>query len=190
MHASCGDMSWTRSSGAPKKSPCNHIFTPDEGAFIYTPKTSLEPEADGEFCCRTVPKGNTQFTGAVPRDWMKTAQYGGIHDDFEGDHFSGKVKMFTWREAGLVFWYYTTLDGKPVQQGESCYNPRGKKPEACGKMMPITLYHDFRPSSWQNATFTSSDFTVPDVCKNTRVSCSIPGVGGKPQDNNVEEVIV
>lgn len=176
LHEKCGDMSWTGSSSAPNKSPCNHIFTPDQGAFIYTPSTSLETEADGKFCCRTVPAGSSQFTGAVPRDWMKTAKYAGTYSDFSGDHYSGPIEMFTWEDAGLGFWYYTQADGTPVQQGESCYQPKGKKPEACDKMMPITLYHDFDPSTFKNATFTASDFTVPDVCKNTKISCEIPGV--------------
>merc|ERR1719277_834902 len=172
MHESCGDMTWTGSNAAPKKSPCNHIFTPDDGAFIYTPKTALEPEADGEFCCRTVNKGSTSFPGAVPRDWMQTASYDGTYENFEGDHYNGTVKMFTWSEAGLAFWYYTKPDGSPVQQGESCHNPAGKKPVACQKNMPITLYHDW--SSFKNATFAASDFSVPDLCKSTSVSCLIP----------------
>jgi len=175
LHEKCGDMTWTGSSNAPNKSPCNHIFTPDQGAFIYTPKTSLEPEADGNFCCQSVKAGSTMFTGAVPRDWMKTASYAGSYSHFSGDHYSGPIEMFTWSEAGLAFWYYTQPDGTPVQQGEGCYQPAGKKPEACQKMMPIVLYHDFDPSTFKNATFTQSDFTVPDVCKNTTVSCSIPG---------------
>jgi len=145
----------------------------DQGGFIYTPKTSLAPEADGKFCCRTVKKGSTTFTGAVPRDWMKTATYAGTYDSFKGDHYSGAIKMFTWQQAGLYFWYYAKPDGSPVQQGESCKNPAGKKPVACSKMMPITLYHDW--SDFRNATFTASDFTVPDVCKSTTVSCAIPG---------------
>lgn len=173
MHASCGDMSWTGASGAPNKSPCNHIFTPDKGAFIYTPKTSLEPSADGSFCCRSVAKGSSQFPGAVPRDWMKSGTYAGTYDKFQGDHYSGTIKMFTWSAAGLQFWYYATPDGKPVQQGESCQNPKGGKPVACSQMMPITLYHDFQ--SVTNATFSSSDFVVPDVCTSTSVNCEIPG---------------
>jgi hypothetical protein len=175
MHAACGDMTWTKSSGAPNKSPCNHIFTPDQGAFIYTPKTSLEPEADGKFCCRSVQAGSKMFTGAVPRDWMKTASYAGTYANFAGDHYSGPIEMFTWSEAGLSFWYYTQPDGTPVQQGEGCYQPGGKKPQACDKMMPIVLYHDFDPSTFKNATFTQSDYAVPDVCKSTTVSCAIPG---------------
>jgi hypothetical protein len=175
MHASCGDMSWTGDSNAPKKSPCNHIFTPDKGAFIYTPKTSLEPEADGKFCCRSVATGSTQFTGGVPRDWMKTGSYAGTYSSFSGDHFKGEIEMFTWTAAGLEFWYYTQKDGTPVQQGEGCYSPNGKKPKACDSGMPIVLYHDFDPSTFKNATFTSSDFEIPDICKSTSVSCTIPG---------------
>merc|ERR1712083_1172904 len=91
MHAKCGDMTWTGSSGAPKESPCN---------LIFTPQTSLGPDADGKFCCRSIPAGSSQFTGAVPRDWMKTAKYAGTYSDFSGDHYSGPIKMFTWTEGG------------------------------------------------------------------------------------------
>jgi len=174
MHEKCGDMTWA-GTGAPNKSPCNHLFTPDQGAFIYTPTTSLEPEADGKFCCRSVAAGSTMFTGAVPRDWMKTATYAGTYSDFAGDHYSGEIEMFTWSGAGLSFWYYTQPDGTPVQQGEGCYQPAGKKPTACQKEMPIVLYHDFDPATFKNASFAASDFTVPEICKNTKVSCAIPG---------------
>jgi hypothetical protein len=183
MHSSCGSMSWTGAADYPDKSPCNHIFTSDKGAFIYTPKSSLEPEADGKFCCRSVAAGSTQFTGAVPRDWMKTAKYKGTHHGFVGDSYSGSVEMFTWSGAA-EFWYYTTKDGTPVQQGEGCSQPKGEKPTACEKMMPIVLYHDYDQSTFKNASFTSSDFTVPDVCLNTTVSCLIPG------GDSTEEVIV
>jgi len=175
MHGKCGDMTWTGSSSAPNKSPCNHIFTPDKGAFIYTPKNTLEPEADGKFCCHSVEAGSTQFPGAVPRDWMKSGKYEGTYSDFQGDYYNGTIDMFTWTAAGLDFWYYAQSDGTPVQQGEGCYSPKGKKPEACDKMMPIVLYHDFDPTTFKNATFAQSDFQVPDVCTNTKVSCSIPG---------------
>jgi len=175
MHAKCGDMSWTGSSNAPNKSPCNHLFTPDQGAFIYTPKVSLTPEADGKFCCRSVSAGSTQFTGAVPRDWMKTATYAGSYSNFAGDFYSGPIEMFKWTTTGVDFWYYTDPDGTPVQQGEGCYFPKGEKPEACDKMLPIVLYHDFQQETFKNASFTAADFVVPDICKNTKISCGIPG---------------
>jgi len=171
MHEFCGQLKhW----GAPDNSPCNHIFTPDEGAFIYTPKTALNPEADGKFCCRSVKKGSTMFTGAVPRDWMKSGEYKGIYNSFKGDHYSGPVKIF----AGWLahpFWYYTKPDGTPVSQGESCDDPQGKEPYQCDKYSPVTAWHEFVPGTFKSATFTSSDFAVPDVCKKTSVSCFIPG---------------
>jgi len=173
MHESCGDMSWTGSSKAPNKSPCNHIFTSDKGAFIYTPKTSLETAADGSFCCHTVGAGSLTFPGAVPRDWMKQGKYAGTYSTFQGDHYSGEIKMFTWSQGGLEFWYYTKPDGTPVQQGEGCQQPGGKKPTACQKMLPIVLYHDFRVVT--NSTFNADDFEIPEVCKTTSLSCTIPG---------------
>lgn len=177
MHESCGNMAWTGGSGAPNKSPCNHIFTPDQGAFIYTPKVALEPDADGKFCCRSVAKDSDQITGAVPRDWSKSGTYKGTYENFKGDHYSGTIKMFQWDRTGIArpFWYYTTLDGYPVQQGEACEVPKGKKPHVCGEDAPPTSWHDFVPGTFKNATFVSADFVVPDVCKNTAVSCLVPG---------------
>jgi hypothetical protein len=178
MHQSCGDMTWTGADNAPDSSPCNSLFTPDDGAFIYTPTTALEPAADGKFCCRMVDAGNSEFTGAVPRDWVKTASYQGTYANFVGDHYSGEIKMYTWEAAGLYFWYYTKPDGSPVQQGESCQQPNGAKPTACAHMAPITLYHDW--SDFQNATYAESDFAVPDICKTTTVSCTAPGGSNSP----------
>jgi len=123
MHSSCGDMSWTGYSNAPNKSPCNHLFTPDEGAFIYTPKTALSEEADGKFCCRSVPAGSDQFPGAVPKDWMRSMHYWGTNGPYQGDHYNGSIKIYWATSAGLDFWYYETPDGKPVEQGEGCYFP-------------------------------------------------------------------
>merc|ERR1712099_146313 len=106
--------------------------------------------------------------------WMKQATYSGTYADFSGDHYSGPIKMFTWNSGpGLDFWYYTKPDGTPVQQGEGCEQPGGKKPTACASMLPIVLYHDW--STFSNTSFTTSDFEVPSVCKSTSVSCTIPG---------------
>ena len=46
MHGNC-TMSWVK--GGPMHKPCNHLFVKGKGAWIYTPKVSNEPEADGEF---------------------------------------------------------------------------------------------------------------------------------------------
>merc|ERR1712050_763286 len=127
MHESCGDMSWTGSSGAPNKSPCNHILTPDQGGFIYTPKTSLDKEADGKFCCRTVKAGSTVFTGAVPRDWMKQATYSGTYADFSGDHYSGPIKMFTWSSGQALDFCTTPSQTAPLCSKEKAANSQVAK---------------------------------------------------------------
>merc|ERR1712039_736936 len=44
---------------------------------------------------------------------------------------------------------------------------------AARSRLPIVLYHDW--STFANASFSSSDFEVPSVCKTTSVSCTIPG---------------
>merc|ERR1712087_478147 len=117
----------------------------------------------------------TQACLVQGRHWMKTGKYEGTYDDFDGVYYKGTIHMFTWVASGLDFWYDAKADGTPVQQGEGCYSPKGKKPKACKKMLPIVLYHDFDPTKFKNATFTQSDFEVPDICTNTKVSCSIPG---------------
>jgi len=83
---------------------------------------------------------------------------------YSGDHYSGPIKMFTWSSGqALDFWYYTKPDGTPVQQGEGCQQPGGKKPTACASMLPIVLYHDW--STFANASFAASDFEIPSVCR-------------------------
>jgi hypothetical protein len=46
LHSSCGNMGWTGAKGAPNKTACNHLFNSQYGAFIFTPKEALSPEAD------------------------------------------------------------------------------------------------------------------------------------------------
>lgn len=174
MHASCGDMSWTGSAKAPKNSPCNHIFTPDQGAFIYTPTSALNTEADGEFCCRTYGAGDSQFPGAVPKNWMRSMSYGGVQSGYVGDHYSGDIKVYTSTiSPGLSFWYFESADGKPVDQGEGCYQPGASTKKACGYMMPIMVWHEF--DQFEEASWSATDFEVPAVCKSTTISCTAPG---------------
>merc|ERR1712050_361078 len=148
---------------------------------IYTPKTALSDEADGKFCCRSVPAGSSQFPGAVPKDWMRSMNYFGTKGTYIGDHYTGDIKIYWSNAAGLDFWYYETPDGKPVDQGEGCYFPSAKtnyKKHACQSMLPIVLWHEF--DQFNATTYSKDDFTVPDICKNTNVQCTIPGVGPAP----------
>lgn len=91
MHSHCGDMTWTKAAGAPNKSPCNHLFNAEHGAFIYTPKTTNEPEADGVFCCRSYDAKDGNFPGAVPANWTRSMTYWGNNNVSRGilDYYDG-----------------------------------------------------------------------------------------------------
>jgi len=183
MHTSCGNMGWTGATGAPKSSPCNHLFNSKYGAFIYTPKSALSPEADGNFCCRTYNAGDSQFPGAVPKDWMRSMTLyknktgGDTVQGFSGDYYTGDTKYY-WSSGVVQFWYLETKDGIPVEQGEGCSQPGVQKREACAYEAPIMLYHDYDPKSFIPESHSASEFDLPDVCKNTKVSCAAPGGDG------------
>mmetsp|Transcript_64313 Transcript_64313/g.178044 ORF Transcript_64313/g.178044 Transcript_64313/m.178044 type:complete len:475 (+) Transcript_64313:73-1497(+) len=175
MHSSCGDMSWTGEDSAPNSSPCNHIFNSTYGAFIYTPKTSLEPEADGEFCCRTFNAGDSNFPGAVPTNWMRSMNYWGSNTGFEGDYYSGEIKIYWSSVFGVDFWYYEDMDGNPLEQGEGCQFPGVNPKTACAQNLPIMVWHDYDPDTWVEEAHTVDEFEVPEVCMTTTVSCAAPG---------------
>jgi len=180
MHSNCGDMSWTGDANAPNGSPCNHLFNSELGAFIYVPATALAPEAatddDSAFCCRTYAAADANFPGAVPTDWARSMNYWGTNTGFEGAYYSGEIKIY-WSDAlGVDFWYYEDADGNPLEQGEGCQFPGVNAKTACAQNLPIMLWHDYDPASWNDAvTHTADDFALPDVCASTTVSCSAPG---------------
>ena len=178
MHSSCGDMSWTGESNAPNGSPCNHIFNSSLGAFIYTPKSSLSPEADGEFCCRTYSAGDSNFPGAVPQDWARSMTYWGNNTGYHGAYYTGEIKIYWSQVLGVDFWYYESIDGYPLEQGEGCYFPGVHNKTTCDDPTPVLLWHDYNPASvdWDNGeSVDESYFEVPEVCQTTTVDCSGPG---------------
>merc|ERR1711939_342942 len=108
---------------------------------------------------------------------------GGKNGPYKGDHYEGDIKIYWGRAAGLDFWYYETPDGKPVDQGEGCYFPGIHKKKACPKMLPVVVWHEF--DSFNGTTYTKADFTVPDVCKNTKLKCYIPGAGSSADKESI-----
>merc|ERR1712151_509315 len=134
--------------GAPKNSPCNHIFTPDQGAFIYTPTSALNTEADGEFCCRTYGAGDSQFPGAVPKNWMRSLTYGGVQSGYVGDHYSGDIK-----EPSVPAFSFGTLK---VLMASLWIKVKDATKKACDYMMPIIVWHEF--DQFQEASWSATDF--------------------------------
>jgi len=182
LHTSCGNMSWVGASGYPENTPCNHLFNEKYGAFIYTPTSALSTESDGKFCCRTYDANDSNFPGAVPKDWARS-QYlysdssgNTLFSGFSGDYYNGSVKIYWSTALGVDFWYYEDSEGNPVEQGEGCYFPGVKTKTTCDDPLPILFYHDYDPTTFVTASYTSSDFELPDVCKGSLLStCPAPG---------------
>jgi len=182
MHTSCGNMSWVGADDYPASTPCNHLFNEKYGAFIYTAESALSTEADGKFCCQTYNAGDTNFPGAVPKNWTR-AQYlytnssGGVTvDGFSGDYYTGAVKIYWSVELGVDFWYYEDTEGNPVEQGEGCRFPGVDAKQDCDDPLPILFYHDYDPATFKETSHSASEFELPDVCKGSKLStCSAPG---------------
>merc|ERR1711998_594403 len=85
------------------------------------------------FCCisgfnDTSGQYQGQVLTAVQWDWMSKMTLNG-ESDYSGEYYSGKVKNYTLDCSGgdggcgpgnFYIWYYTTLDDRPVEQGEGC----------------------------------------------------------------------
>ena len=97
-----------------------------------------------------------------------------VFEGFSGDYYTGDTKYY-WSSGVVQFWYLETKDGIPVEQGEGCSQPGVQKREACAYEAPIMLYHDYDPKSFIPESHSASEFDLPDVCKNTKVSCAAPG---------------
>jgi len=84
----------------------------------------------------------------------------------EGYHY---LMQLASTEAVDSFWYVTTPEGLPVQQGEGgtdAETPAGKG---------VFVYHSYNMTAWaQPANIESSVFAVPDVCRTTTSTCAMP----------------
>lgn len=66
-------------------------------------------------------------------------------------------------EAVTWFWYITTKEGLPVQQGEGGNGGSG-----------IEIWHNYNTSSFKATTHDPSVFEVPNICKSTARRCAFP----------------
>lgn len=95
--------------------------------------------------------------------------------DFSGVHYTGKAKYYLMKlprsQAVRDFWYFTDMDGLPVQQGEAGTGPTDQGyPESIGH----TIWHDYNQSSFKSDEIDASVFEVPDICKSTIRRCVFP----------------
>jgi len=170
IHSSCtGQSSWL--DGA-----CTHLMiapttaTSDDGqAYLY--------KADESKCCISQPTGS----GFGPAEKLSVAQ-GNFYNtleyvderDFNGVYYQGTAKYYKLtgvNEPVREFWYFTDLDGKPVQQGEAGTGPTDQGyPTSIGH----TIWHDYDQSTFDTSAIDPSVFAVPEACQTTTLKCNFP----------------
>lgn len=172
-HSSCtGQSSWLRGA-------CVHLLlSPGVGDMGNTAPQGYLYLEDESKCCLTQPtagggSGPAETLAAPQSNFWNTFAYQG-EVDFNGVYYQGKAKYYVLsgvNEPVRDFWYFTDLDGKPVQQGEAGTGPTDQGyPQSIGH----TIWHDFDPSSLDVSSIDSSTFDIPDVCKTTTLSCAFP----------------
>jgi len=144
-------------------------------AYLYT--------ADESKCCISEPSSSHGVgffppagaeTLAPPQGtFWNTFTYKGIKD-FNGVHYKGKAKYYLMsgvNEPVTDFWYFTDLDGKPVQQGEAGTGPTD---QGYPKSIGHTIWHDYDQSSFNTSAIDPSVFAIPAACKTTTLTCAFP----------------
>jgi len=126
--------------------PCYHVMLgpmPSPKAYVY--------RADLSYCCVSEPvPGSMHFTKiltTMPSDFIDRFTYQG-EEDFSGDFYKGRVKRYSLMMGLEPFWFLTSPNGLPVQQGES-----------------TGIFHDYNQSSFDTSAIDPSVFAIPQVCK-------------------------
>ena len=167
-------------------SPCFHLMTGVLGAtkaYVYS--------ADGNFCCESTggrrrlqghrglqgppgPPGGGEDLSPPQSDFMDLMDFEGTTKNFETAYYSGDAYFYTEtlsNEPVSAFWYATTPEGYPLQQGEGGYGPTQPVPPG------IFIYHEYNHTSFlaeAGQAIDPSIFAVPDVCKTSTKTCAFP----------------
>jgi len=183
VHSSCtGQSSWL--NGA-----CTHLMI--AGTSSQSDSKGYMYKADESKCCITDP-GSSVSSGKKAPPAPKPPPPGGSEKlspaqgnfwntltyvderDFNGVYYQGKAKYYKLtgvNEPVREFWYFTDLDGKPVQQGEAGTGPTDQGyPTSIGH----TIWHDYDQSSFDTSAIDPSVFAIPEACKTTSLKCNFP----------------
>lgn len=179
-HSSCtGQSSWLNG-------PCVHLMIAP-GATNLTLKAASAPQAylyktDESKCCISEPSSSLKFPPGpggsetlAPSQgtFWNTFTYKG-EKSFSGVNYKGQAKYYVLsgvNEPVTDFWYFTDLEGKPVQQGEGGTGPTDQGyPTSIGH----TIWHDYDQSSFDTSAIAPSVFAVPAACKTTTTRCEFP----------------
>jgi hypothetical protein len=166
--------------------PCVHLMLAP-GTTVSPSLTTGAPHAylyteDESKCCISEPTasivsfppsgGSETLAPSQGTFWNTFTDKGEV--DFSGVYYKGKAKYYVMtgvNEPVRDFWYFTDLDGKPVQQGEG-----GKGPTDQGYPASIgyTIWHDYDQSTLDSSPIDSSVFAIPAACQSTVEQCTFP----------------
>lgn len=172
-HSSCtGLSSWLNG-------PCVHLMLApvSRGAYMWTKDEShcciTEPSASNKL--KFPPSGGAETLAPSQGTFWNTFTYKG-EVSFNGVHYKGQAKYYELHKSNAKdpltdFWYFTDLDGKPVQQGEGGTGPTDQGyPESAGH----TIWHDYDQSTFDTSAIDPSVFAIPAACKTTTEQCNFP----------------
>jgi len=158
--------------------PCVHLMlAPGSANQLEVGDDSSQPraylyKADESKCCISEPTSGETLAPSQGNFWNTFTYKGEV--DFNGKYYQGKAKYYVMtgvNEPVREFWYFTDLDGKPVQQGEAGTGPTDQGyPTSIGH----TIWHDYEQSTFDTSTMDSATFSIPDACKTTTLSCAFP----------------
>jgi hypothetical protein len=171
-HESCAMYEFGYTGGGYSMVPCYHLFVggqPTPKAWMYTEK--------GDYCCEST--GLQQKLSAPQSNFMDDMTEGQPMD-FKGTYHDsskdGKVRQWIMDLGAFqpvqYFWYLTTQDGHPVEQGEGGLPSSTDTPASGGQ--GITVWHEYDTATFQSTTHDASVFEIPAICKNTKNACHFP----------------
>lgn len=178
-HSTCtGQSSWLQGTA------CWHLmFAPETAGgepVSYLFNDAAKKGASGGQCCLSNPTSggggsfgpSEQLAPSQGNFWNTFTDMGEV--DFNGVYYQGKAHYYVLRNVpGAIadFWYFTDLNGKPVQQGEAGTGPTDQGyPTSRGH----TIWHDYDPSSFDTSAQSASISEIPAVCKTTSLTCAFP----------------
>lgn len=117
------------------------------------------------------PPGGGEKLAAPASDFMDSMTLTGTGSGTY-DFYSGPVKKYLLQlpstEPVTYFWYVTTSEGKPVEQGEG--GKSSSEPTGSG----IQIWHDYNTDTFKSTTIDPSIFELPEVCRATSNECEFP----------------
>lgn len=171
-HESCGMYEFGYYKKGYQMVPCYHLFVggqPSPKAWMYT--------ADEDFCCES--SGLNQKLSAPQSNFMDDMTEGEameFHGTYHDSSRDGKVRKWIMdlgrNQPVRYFWYLTTQDGRPVEQGEGGLPSSDDQPTSSGQ--GITVWHEYDTKTFKAATLDASVFEIPEICKTSTKTCAFP----------------